>query len=110
MKSKIEKRWFKKGQEVGKKIAEEHEDEFKYAIDNSPEKYKNLLKEFLVLYKEGDYWDDVLSYDLRKDVGNNINYEPSTSELIDEMEELEGHFDSGFYTGVVQHLQSKNLI
>ena len=110
MKPKIEEKWFKEGVDVGNKIAEEHEDEFKYVIDNSKSEYRNLLKEFLAVYKDSDFWKDNISYELRKDVGNNIEYEPSTEELIDEMEALESKFDSGFYTGVVKYLQAKKLI
>jgi len=110
MKPKIEEKWFKQGIEIGGKIALEHEEEFKFAIENSPSQYRNLLKEFLTLYKENDFWKDTLAFELRKDIGNNLDYEPSMAELIDEMESLEGKFNSGFYTGIVKYLQSEKLI
>jgi len=110
MDSAIEKKWFKEGINVGSQLAREHVHEFIHSIESSHEQYRNLMKEFLVVYKENDFWKDDLSFRLRNDVGNNIDYDASTSELIDEMTWLEGKFDAGFYTGVVKYLQKEKLI
>jgi len=110
MNSKIEERWFKEGINIGTKVAEEHLEEFKHAVKNLPEKHRNIMKEFLVVYKDNDFWVNTLSYELRTDVENHLDYEPSTSELIEEMAKLEDKFDAGFYTGIVKYLQEQKLV